>query len=133
MPGQLALYRPSMALADYEFRFAAQIQKRSVNWVFRATDPENYYAAKLVITEPGPLPRGVLVHYAVIGGKKGRASRTRIPFRLRNGKMYEIEVDARGSGFTIQIDGRVVDFFRDRKSTRLNSSHTDISRMPSSA
>ena len=29
--------------------------------------------------------------------------------------------------------GVLVEVFRDRKSTRLNSSHTDISRMPSSA
>ena len=31
------------------------------------------------------------------------------------------------------IAGALVGWWRDRKSTRLNSSHTDISRMPSSA
>ena len=31
------------------------------------------------------------------------------------------------------VDGAPVHFIKDRKSTRLNSSHTDISRMPSSA
>ena len=34
------------------------------------------------------------------------------------------------NGGTITIGGRVV---KDRKSTRLNSSHSDLSRMPSSA
>ena len=36
-------------------------------------------------------------------------------------------------GQTIIIDNRAGANGRDRKSTRLNSSHTDISRMPSSA
>ena len=34
---------------------------------------------------------------------------------------------------TINIDSNTIDYFKDRKSTRLNSSHTQKSRMPSSA
>ena len=42
------------------------------------------------------------------------------------GKLYVKSTSASDTGQTILIEG-------DRKSTRLNSSHTDISRMPSSA
>ena len=37
------------------------------------------------------------------------------------------------TAFSISMVGLLVFIFEDRKSTRLNSSHTDISRMPSSA
>ena len=37
-----------------------------------------------------------------------------------------------GRGLSV-YQGDMTSFMRDRKSTRLNSSHTDISRMPSSA
>ena len=36
-------------------------------------------------------------------------------------------------GTIVQVIGAVVDVELDRKSTRLNSSHLDLSRMPSSA
>ena len=40
-------------------------------------------------------------------------------------------VGRQGAEFVFMADGK--ELLRDRKSTRLNSSHTDISRMPSSA
>ena len=49
---------------------------------------------------------------------------------------YWVGIDSRGfifaSALSIQTDKGMI-MCRDRKSTRLNSSHTDISRMPSSA
>ena len=50
--------------------------------------------------------------------------------------VYMCEHSDRGAlGLVINkpSDLEVADLFQDRKSTRLNSSHTDISRMPSSA
>jgi hypothetical protein len=53
-------------------------------------------------------------------------------------KTMPLEADAladacRKAGATIEISGEIELNTQDRKSTRLNSSHTDISRMPSSA
>ena len=55
-PGQLALYRPSVPLSDYRFEFMAQIESKSVDWVVRAKDADNYYALKFTVLQPGPRP-----------------------------------------------------------------------------
>ena len=47
-----------------------------------------------------------------------------------NEQLWEIEDDIRDKERAREFDEK---FIEDRKSTRLNSSHTDISRMPSSA
>ena len=41
---------------------------------------------------------------------------------------YGAALEVTGSQHLLEVNGK-----KDRKSTRLNSSHTDISRMPSSA
>ena len=48
---------------------------------------------------------------------------------LENKKTDSTELRVVGSNITKNVWGQL----KDRKSTRLNSSHTDISRMPSSA
>ena len=47
----------------------ARLDRRSLSWAFRATDSDNYYATKLVITKPGPLPNAGLVRYAMVNGR----------------------------------------------------------------
>ena len=57
-------------------------------------------------------------------------------FMSDNDKHYPTRRQALVFGFKAAVLRwlrRVRDWRRDRKSTRLNSSHTDISRMPSSA
>jgi hypothetical protein len=112
-PGAWAIYKPTEALSDYQFEFATVIEQGGVNWVFRATDPNNYYYARLSITEPGPLPEAAIDWYAVIDGKRSERTRTPLPFPLRNEKMYRIRLVARGNGFTAFLDDRVIDFFQD--------------------
>ena len=70
-PGDLAIYTPTAEMRDYTVEFLGQIERRSLNWVFRAKDLQNYYAMRIVITRTGPLPAAALVRYAV---KIGRAS-----------------------------------------------------------
>ena len=54
-----------------------------------------------------------------------------------NGKLLGMHNTVFGSGVVFNtinnLEGRDLEVYLDRKSTRLNSSHTDISRMPSSA
>jgi len=112
LPGALALYEPSLNLVDYEFALAARIERLGVSWVFRAKDTRNYYAGRLVVTEPGPLPKARLINYTVIDGRRRSEKSTEVPFPLRD-KMYQIRVVVRGSTFTTYLDDRVVGLYKD--------------------
>ena len=61
---QITIYRPSLKLSDYRIEFQGQIDTKSIGWVFRAADPENYYAMKLqLVSQELPLTAGaVQVH-----------------------------------------------------------------------
>ena len=63
--GSLALYAPSLEMCDYVLEFLARIDHRSVTWVFRATDTNDYYAAKLAVAPDGGYQ---FSRWAVIGG-----------------------------------------------------------------
>ena len=66
--GQLALYRPSLKMDNYKLEFFAQIEDKSVGWVFRAENEQNYYAMKLSVTEPGPRTLVSVVRYPALNG-----------------------------------------------------------------
>ena len=53
-PGPLALYRPSVSLADYQVQFLGMIDKKALSWVVRAADFENFYVVKLEVAETRP-------------------------------------------------------------------------------
>lgn len=108
--GQLALYRPSVGLADYDFEFLGQLD-RSMAWVFRASNLGSYYMARLIAGEQsGEL---VLERSAVVAGEESH--RVQVPVRERFDvrRPVRITVEVRGSDFRTSIDGRVVDFFHD--------------------
>jgi hypothetical protein len=112
-PGKLALYQPSMNMQDYRLEFLAQIEQEAVSWVYRAADQDNYYAAKITMVEPGPLPLVALVRYPVLGGKPG--PRVEIPIRvmMHNNTPYRVQLTVKGADFTASIEGQLVDFWRD--------------------
>ena len=53
-PADLALYQPSMQMESYRMEFLVKIEKQAVGWVYRATDQENYYAAKITDRQARP-------------------------------------------------------------------------------
>ena len=70
----------------------------------------------------------LMLGFAVAASAQPRA----IGGRLGNGAEVSYQ-HTLGQNF-LEIDGGAgLDIYKDRKSTRLNSSHTDSSRMPSSA
>ena len=54
-------------------------------------------------------------------------------FRLLQVKSSDVIITADEANDALEALNQMIDSWSDRKSTRLNSSHTDISRMPSSA
>lgn len=114
-PGPLALFKPTHDLADYRFEFLGEIDQKALGWVFRAEDLKNYYAVKLVVVKPGPLPLVDLVHYAVIDGKAGPEIRKPLPITVRSDMLYRVLMDVRGDDYTLMVQGQVVDFWTDHR------------------
>jgi hypothetical protein len=115
VPGRQAIYQPSMKMESYRMDFLVQIERQGVGWVYRATDEGNYYAAKLTVARPGPLPLLQLVRYPVIDGKAG--PRVEIPIRvlLHNDTPYRVELLANGGDYSTSIEGQLVDFWHDER------------------
>lgn len=112
-PGSLALFRPSLGFEDYRLEFLAQIESKSVGWVFRAQDEKNYYAMKVTVLEPGPRPIVGVVRYPVIEGKRHKAVQAPIPVMFHNNMPYRVQLEVRGNRFTTMLEGQVVDRWTD--------------------
>ncbi len=112
-PGALALYRPSVPLSDYRFEFMAQIENKSVDWVVRAHDANNYYALKFTVLEPGPRPLVAVVRYPVIGGAQGSRVQTPVRMMVHANTPYRVTVDVKGNRYRAYIEGQEADFWTD--------------------
>jgi hypothetical protein len=111
VPGQLALYQPSLGLRDYVFSFLGQIDRRSINWAVRARDERNYIAMRIVMTRSGPLPAASLVRYAVVNGRTGSQTVLPLPMAFRDGAMQQVDVTVAGDTITTRVMGQIVDSF----------------------
>jgi hypothetical protein len=107
--GELALYRPSAVYSDYRLEFFAQIESKSMGWVVRARDPQNYYAMKFTVVEPGLRPIIAMVHYAVVGGKKGTKVEVPLSVMVHNDTPYHVAVVVKGNRVITSIEGQEVD------------------------
>ncbi len=113
--GSLALFTPSMTLNNYSVEFLGQIERKALGWAVRAEDFDNYYAMKIVLDRPGPLPQASLIRYTVVHGREIGRKRIPLPLSIRNDSLFRIRVDVRGENFTTSIHGQVVDFWTDRR------------------
>jgi len=114
-PGDLALLTPSLGLSDYTLTFLGQIERRSLNWVFRAKDLENYYSMRIAVTRGGPLPEAVLVRSIVLNGKEREVKTLPIPFPVQADTLYLVRTEVRGQDFTTYIQNQIVDHFSDSR------------------
>lgn len=110
-PGVLGLYQPSMTLRDYEMEFLSLLDKKSVDWVVRASDFDNYYAIKLTITRPGPLAALAVVRYPVVDGKKEAETTTKLPRALRIDVPIRLRVVVKGNDFSVFHEGELIDYW----------------------
>jgi hypothetical protein len=110
---QITIYRPSLKLSDYRLEFQGSIDAKSVGWVFRAADPENYYAMKLMTVSSGLSPKVALFKYLVANGRQTQVGRVPIDLAVQQDTVFDIRVDVRGPQFTTYIQGRQVDSWTD--------------------
>ena len=108
-PGPLALYRPTMALTDYQVQFLGLIDKKALSWVVRASDFDNYYVVKLVILKPGPLTQVGITRYAVIQGRAQNRVDTVVPIVAREDMLYRVQMDVHEDDFALLIQGQMAD------------------------
>jgi hypothetical protein len=110
---QITIYRPSLKLSDYRLEFQASIDAKSIGWVFRAADPDNYYAMKLMTVSSGLSTKVALFKYLVANGKQTQVGRVPIDFAVHPDTVFDIRVDVRGPQFTTYIQGQQVDSWTD--------------------
>jgi len=110
---QITIYRPSLTMADYRIEFQGMIETKSLGWVFRAADPENYYAMKLTEVSGGVTPKIELFKYLVANGRQTQVGRVPIDLPARPDTYFSVRVDARGPQFTTYIQGQQVDVWTD--------------------
>ncbi|MFN0105114.1 MAG: hypothetical protein ACKV2U_23890 [Bryobacteraceae bacterium] len=114
-PGGLRIWNGSRNLGDYSFQFEGRVETKSLGWVVRASNHNNYYAAKLSIPERGGTSRPEIVRFSVIQGQESRRQHFPIPIEIDKNEFYTYEVRAVGDRILTIIGGRVVDQWRDAR------------------
>ena len=71
-PGGLRIWDESRNLGDYSFQFEGRVESKSLGWVVRAPNHNNYYAAKLAIPDRGGAARPEIIRFSVIQGQESR-------------------------------------------------------------
>lgn len=117
-PSSLRLWKPSTSLSNYEFEFLGQIDRKSMDWAFRAADLHNYYGTKLVITGPGPLPNAGLVRFVVLDGRERERVELPLPLTLERGVDYKVRVSVRGGRFLTSVNGQLISSWMDSRISR---------------
>jgi hypothetical protein len=116
--GSLRLWPKSVALQNYQMEFQGQVEKRSLSWAFRATDQNNYYATKLMITKPGPAPNASLIHYTIMNGHQYEARNEAAQVTLERGRNYRVRVSVQDNRFSTYLDGQLIGHWTDDKLRR---------------
>ena len=68
---------------------------------------------KMTVIEPGLRPVVAVVHYPVVGGKRGQRVQTPLSIMMHNNEPYHIAVDVKGNKVITSIEGQEVDSWTD--------------------
>ncbi len=116
-PGKLALLEPTLQLENYRFEFLGQIVKKSLSFVYRAKDLDNYYAGRInLITARGSQNGKISVsHWVVLDGEEQDRKEVQIPGTVDLDAMYRVLVLVQRDHFTLHINGQMADYFDDNR------------------
>jgi len=114
-PGNLRIWNRSVALQNYQMEFMGELEKKSLSWAFRASDAKNYYATKIMITKPGPLPNAALVRYVMMNGRVWDTAQLPIPVTLERGGNYKVRVSVQDDRFITYLNGQVISSWSDKR------------------
>ena len=111
----LRIWSRSTAMQNYQMEFSGALEKRSLSWVFRAADDKNYYATKIMITKPGPLPNAGLVRYVMMDGREWDRVALPLPLTLARGESYRVRVSVQDDRFITYLNGQVISSWSDKR------------------
>jgi hypothetical protein len=114
-PGSLRIWDRSVALQNYQLEFKGELARKSLSWAFRASDAKNYYATKIMITKPGPLPNAGLVRYVMMNGRVFDQVQLPIPVTLERGGNYKVRVSVQDDRFITYLNGQVISSWSDKR------------------
>ncbi len=114
-PGRLRIWSPTLNTRNYTMEFRGSVERKAVSWAFRARDPQNYYATKIVIARPGEVSGASIVRYGVLDSTEFGRTELPIPLALKPNHPYRIQIQVVGAQFSTLIDGNVVDRWSDRR------------------
>lgn len=109
---QITLYRPSVGMSDYNLEFLGRIERRSLGWVFRAADSNNYYVAKLE-ADSSSASTLTVTRFAVIRGFEGLHVQRMLTLSPGDSEMLRVRLEARGPRFTVYVQNQVVEDWED--------------------
>jgi hypothetical protein len=112
-PGNLAIFQPSIALRDYTMEMKASVERRSIQWLVRATGPQNYHFSRLNVTPATPLTKLEFERWSVINGRPSRLVRLPLPHGGAHQTLYSIRVEVKGDSVTTYLQDQVIDTFSD--------------------
>ncbi|HMC57811.1 MAG TPA: hypothetical protein VKJ01_01345 [Candidatus Solibacter sp.] len=110
--GSLALFSPSMDMLDYELEFLTRIDHRTVTWVIRAANPNEYCRCTLTVAPSGELEfsrgvrfEGVAEAAFTAAGRIAAKPKSAITVRTR----------VQGQAFTVTVNGTPIDTWTDTR------------------
>ncbi|MDP8979635.1 MAG: hypothetical protein M3O35_03475 [Acidobacteriota bacterium] len=117
-PTKLRVWKESTSLSNYEMEFMGHIEKKSMDWAFRAADMKNYYATKLTIARPGSYPNAGLVRFLVLDGRERERVELPLPLTLERNTDYRVRVSVAGDHFLTSVNGQLVSSWTDTRLAR---------------
>ena len=81
----------------------------------RAADFNNYYAVRLAVLKPGPVPAIGVTRYAVINGKTQNQVTTPLLMSARPDTVYRVSLDVHGDHYALSVQDQPVDSWSEPK------------------
>jgi hypothetical protein len=110
-PGALALFAPSLGMADYDLEFLVRIDQKSLSWVFRAADEQNYHLATISNSPQGR----TFTRSSVIEDQPGLSVTTPVRQAGSPKSAVTIHTRVRGNDFTVSMDGEPIERWSDNR------------------
>lgn len=114
-PRTISILRSSQSASDYAVEFNASVDQKALGWVFRATDPENFYVGKIELVNTPAGPAAVFVYFPVIHGLGQERKHSQVMLPATPGTVYHIRLEAYGDRFTAWIQDRKVEEWTDNR------------------